>query len=246
MNKSGKISGIIFIILIVALAAGSGYLFLQWQQEKQRADTLEAKVFSLETEKKELDARYKTTVIKLEELDSQLKDKDLQVKALENNLRNAEELRIKAIEDVNSIRQQMIETENARKELEINLDQTKEELDSLKSKMNVIHESSKIDTQDQMFSSADNVDLDKIVVSPNESQKIKDARVLVVNKEYDFVVLNLGKYDNIVVGDIVQVIRDNSIIGSLEVEEVRETMSVARFSTEGLKDQIKEGDLLAL
>lgn len=246
MNRSGKITGIIFIILILALVAGGGYLYLQWQQEKQRADTLQAEVLSLETEKKELDAKYKTTVIKLGELQAQLQDKDSQVKALENNLRNAEELRMKAIEDVNSVRQQMAETENAKKELETQLDQTKEELDSLKSKMNVIHESSKVDSSTQVFSSADNVDLEKIVVSPNENLQTKDARVLVVNKEYDFVVLNLGKHDEITVGDTVQVIRDNSIIGSLEVEEVRETMSVARFSTEGLKEQIKEGDLLAL
>ncbi|MDP8260650.1 MAG: hypothetical protein P9L96_06640 [Candidatus Gygaella obscura] len=246
MNKSGKITGIIFILLIVILVSAAGYLFFQWQQEKQRGDALQVKVLSLETEKKALVSKYRITLVKLEELDVQLKEKDLKAQALEENLRSAEELRKKAIEDVNAIHQQMAEAEKAKKELEIQLNQTKEELDSLKSKMNVIHESSKVETQEQIYSSAEDVDLEKIVVSSNESLQAKDARVLVVNKEYDFVVLNLGKHDDIAIGDIVQVIRGDAIIGSLEVEEVRETMSVARFSTEGLKEQIKEGDLLAL
>jgi len=70
-----------------------------------------------------------------------------------------------------------------------------------------------------------------------------EGKVTVVNKEYNFAVINLGQKDGINIGDQFSVYRDGKVIGEVKVEKVHELMSAAGFKTE-LKDKIKENDLV--
>ncbi|OGX50604.1 MAG: hypothetical protein A3G37_03175 [Omnitrophica WOR_2 bacterium RIFCSPLOWO2_12_FULL_46_30] len=69
-----------------------------------------------------------------------------------------------------------------------------------------------------------------------------EGKVLVVNKEYDFVVVNIGQKDNLTIGDSLEVSRKEKKLGELKVEEVRDTMSVAIPVEPNLVKQIKEND----
>lgn len=71
---------------------------------------------------------------------------------------------------------------------------------------------------------------------------ILEGKVLVVNKEYDFVVVNIGQKDNLAIGDTLDVLRKEKKLGELKVEEVRDTMSVAIPLEPKLIKQIKEDD----
>ncbi|MDP2927533.1 MAG: hypothetical protein Q8N80_01880, partial [Candidatus Omnitrophota bacterium] len=68
-----------------------------------------------------------------------------------------------------------------------------------------------------------------------------EGKVMIVNKEFNFVVINLGSKDNVSVGDEFLVFRAGKPIGDLKVEKVHEAMSAAGFAAE-LKDLIKEND----
>ncbi|MDD5409150.1 MAG: hypothetical protein PHC71_03560 [Candidatus Omnitrophica bacterium] len=68
-----------------------------------------------------------------------------------------------------------------------------------------------------------------------------EGKVTVVNKEYDFVVINLGEKDGVSKGDQFSIYREGKIIGDIKVEKVHESMSAAGFAAE-LKDVIKEND----
>ena len=74
--------------------------------------------------------------------------------------------------------------------------------------------------------------------------KSLEGKIVVVNKENNFVVLNLGSKDGVSVGDEFSVSRAGKTIGSVKVEKVHETMSAAGFATE-LKDIISENDKVA-
>jgi hypothetical protein len=98
-----------------------------------------------------------------------------------------------------------------------------------------------------------NVELGTIVVSPETaavsgSTKAPTAKlegkVLVVNKDYNFIVINLGNKDGIAIGNIFSVLRNNKNIGEVKVEKVHESMAAAGFVTDGLKDKVAEGDLV--
>ena len=69
----------------------------------------------------------------------------------------------------------------------------------------------------------------------------QEGKVMIVNKEFNFVVINLGSKDKVSVGDEFLVSRSGKPIGNLKVEKVHEFMSAAGFAVE-LKDLIKEND----
>ena len=68
-----------------------------------------------------------------------------------------------------------------------------------------------------------------------------EGKVMIVNKEFNFVVINLGSKDKVALGDEFIVSRAGKTIGEIKVEKVHEFMSAAGFATE-LKDLIKEND----
>lgn len=73
------------------------------------------------------------------------------------------------------------------------------------------------------------------------SAKGLEGNVMIVNKEFNFAVINLGSKDKVNVGDEFLVSRAGKPIGELKVEKVHEFMSAAGFNAQ-LKDVIKEND----
>jgi len=72
---------------------------------------------------------------------------------------------------------------------------------------------------------------------------ILEGKVMIVNKEFNFAVINLGSKDKIEAGDEFRVSREGKYIGDLKVEKVHESMSAAGFLPE-LKELIQENDKL--
>lgn len=69
-----------------------------------------------------------------------------------------------------------------------------------------------------------------------------EAKVLVVNKDYNFVVINLGSKDGIAVGNVFSLYHANKYIGDVKVEKVHDSMAAAGFISNNIKEQISEGD----
>ncbi len=69
-----------------------------------------------------------------------------------------------------------------------------------------------------------------------------EGKVLVINKEYNFVVINLGSKEGVKVDDVFSVLQSGNSIGDVKVEKVHETMAAAGFVDENMKDKVKEGD----
>ncbi|MEK6568292.1 MAG: hypothetical protein AABZ27_06125, partial [Candidatus Omnitrophota bacterium] len=73
-----------------------------------------------------------------------------------------------------------------------------------------------------------------------------EGKVLVVNKEYDFIVVNLGQKENVGIGQTIEIFRKDKKLGQAKVEEVRDTMSVATPVTKDMIKQVKEDDRVVL
>ena len=83
--------------------------------------------------------------------------------------------------------------------------------------------------------------LEKKVEAPQG--KSLEGKIVVVNKEYNFAVINLGSKDGVSLQDEFYVTRSGKVIGNLKVEKVHESMSAAGFDPES-KDNIKENDVV--
>lgn len=74
--------------------------------------------------------------------------------------------------------------------------------------------------------------------------QITDGKVLIVNKEYNFAVINRGSKDGISVGTEFAIYHNNKFIGDIRVEQIHEAMAAAGFLTPELRDKIREGDVV--
>ncbi len=78
------------------------------------------------------------------------------------------------------------------------------------------------------------------------SQGALEGKVLVVNKDYNFAVINLGSKDGVEVGAVFSVYRDATYLGDIKVEKVHESMSAAGFASLEVKSAVTEGDRAVL
>ena len=105
------------------------------------------------------------------------------------------------------------------------------------------------------LSSKPTVELDKVVVSGEPQPRLRetssmaghaappsDGQVVVINREYDFIVMNLGRNHGLSIGQEFQVVRDSQVLGRVKVEKVYDELSAAAILPESQKDIIREGD----
>ena len=72
----------------------------------------------------------------------------------------------------------------------------------------------------------------------------QDGQVVVINREYDFIVMNLGKNHGLTVGQEFKIVRDNEVLGRVRVEKVYDELSAAALLPNSKKNSIREGDLV--
>ncbi|MCK4994813.1 MAG: hypothetical protein KAS13_07210 [Candidatus Omnitrophica bacterium] len=73
-----------------------------------------------------------------------------------------------------------------------------------------------------------------------------EGQVLVVNKEFAFVVINVGEKDGIKNSEVLDVYRGAELLGKVQVERIYDTMSSAIILPKVTKKEIKEGDSVKL
>jgi prefoldin subunit 5 len=97
------------------------------------------------------------------------------------------------------------------------------------------------------------VELDKVVVNSMESLSAdkavtpasgREGQVIVVNREYDFIVMNLGKNNGLEIGQQFQIVRGEEVLGWVKVEKVYDELAAAAILPQSNKEQIREGDVV--
>ena len=267
MADKGKGPVIILFILLLAAIAAAAVGFLGLQKEKQINQELSEKISQLEVKKREADKQITDLRGKIEELKLQrdqqqakLQENETKLISIKDELETEKRAKEDAFSQAEGAKGELGSLRTVKANLETELKTTKETLSNLQGKLATLEKSKEALSQKPKESEvkAQDVQLEKIVVTPSSvsgtSQATAQAttslpplqgKVLVVNKEYDFVVVNLGQKDNISVSDILEVFRNNKKICEMKVEEVRDTMSVATPAAKESIRQIKEDDKVA-
>lgn len=74
------------------------------------------------------------------------------------------------------------------------------------------------------------------------SSSSSDGEIVVVNREYDFIVMNIGKNHGLSIGQEFQILRGNQVLGKAKVEKVYDELSAAAIMPDSQKNNIREGD----
>ncbi|MCM8789675.1 MAG: hypothetical protein NC916_01450 [Candidatus Omnitrophica bacterium] len=180
----------------------------------------------------------------IEQLKTELEnEKELRVN-LENKLKQSEEDAAKINEQLNQLVAQKSQLEAKLKDLEAKNAQAQVELgkivvgQSLEPAVEaevVEQQSPKQETPPKQETSAKQR---KIKIKSN----LKEGKVLVVNRDYKFVVINLGSKDKVSIGDIYSIYHENNYLGDVKVEKVHESMAAAGFMSEDIVDKVSEED----
>jgi len=88
----------------------------------------------------------------------------------------------------------------------------------------------------------DAVRMEPTVVQSRRIRLNNDAKILDINKEYDFVVINAGSDNGLIEGDSLNVMRGKKYLGRIVVERVETDVGVARPLYKSLRDIVKRGD----
>lgn len=144
------------------------------------------------------------------------------------------------------LEKKLADSEGVLKEMESRVAEMENQLKGLESQKSELEK--KVKNYESKFG---DVALGTIVVNPETKAKKPAAakvegRVLVVNKDYNFAVINLGSKDKLAAGSVFTVFHNNKSIGEVKVEKVHEAMSAAGFGSDAVKEKIAEGDRVEL
>ncbi len=194
-------------------------LLQEFDEVKIVKSDLEIKLSALEAQAKMLSDDYEKEKSQNENLNSEISKKDSEISGIKSQLHSV------AIEKDNL--QSLLDEEKAK------YDELKERVDTLVAVKNELEKKVK-DIVDKQ-----GVELERIVV---KQEGELEGKVLVVNKEYNFIVTDVGLNDQIALGDILTVFRDGKYVGEGQVEKIYDTMSAATIAKETKPGAIQVND----
>lgn len=162
--------------------------------------------------------------------------------------------------EVGRLTQDLSQARSDARSVSAQLAQIQSERESLKRQLGEL-ERSKGDLESQVaeLTTRPTVELEKVLVKNDEPAAVDavssmgdapassdaspaNGQVVVVNREYDFIVMNLGKNQGLSVGQEFQITRDSQVLGTVKVEKVYDELSAAAILPDSQKQSIREGD----
>jgi hypothetical protein len=254
------------IIITLVLAAGGFYLF---QKEKLRTQELEVRIEDLNKKQAAAENELQNSKRQITQFQLKLDESKGQIQSLSADLELQKKDSQESQARLEQVKIDLAEQKQLRQDLEKKLGIAQDEIrramvqiKDMDSQKGLLEAKVK-----ELESKSQEVELGKIVVTPDGSsmQQGKDeyapaspvektpkgtqilglqGKVLVVNKEYSFAVINLGAKDGVDVADEFSIFHDNKYLGEVKIEKVHDSMAAAGFLDSGMKDKVSEGDLV--
>lgn len=237
------------LVILLALAAG-GFFYTQLKQEQEKIDLLREEIDGVALERDAIISKLKQINTDKELLDQQLQESSYEVQTHqselleERSIYEKEEKQLVAVKDkASTLSSELSELTKQESSLTSDLNQVKREYDSLLAKLQSLRDekNSLEDKVKTRISPKEGVELKKIVVriSPPVQGKIIE-----VNREFDFAVINLGERDDMQEGDIIGIYRNNSLIAKAVLENTYKEMSSITVFSEWSDANLYNGDIV--
>jgi len=185
--------------------------------EMQLAD-LKGKVTSLQDKAEKLAAQIADERKEKEDALAKLSDKDREIEEVKTNWESEKTSRSALQEQFDKLQKESAAIQDQLKNLQATNQGLSKQIEDLQAKKEV--------------------ELDKIVVKPGVEA---EGKVLVVNKEFNFIVVAAGNNKGITPGVTFGVYRAGKLVAKAQVEKVYETMSAANILPDS--GDIREGDI---
>lgn len=260
--QRGKIAVILLSVLIVISLSLAGGVFYLLQQERKHSVSLQEELddvkAKLSIKESELD-KYRSAAVSLE---SKLKQANNSIGQISADLQQEKYAKQQAFYEIEQLKSDLEQQRNIRSDLEKKFNQAQSEMQKLQSQFkDLTDKKAELETKlKELDAKARGIELGTIVVSnegaagrvpagkgmfreqPGKAATSLEGKVLVLNKDYNFVVINLGGKDAVKIGDTFSVYHGDKYLGDVKVEKVHDAMSAAGFVSADLKGKVSEGD----
>jgi len=274
MRNNGKVPAVVLIVLfIISLSLAGGAAFLL-KKEKAKSQALQEELDDVSAKVKILEGKLDDSKQTAAQLDTQLRDTKTQTEFLSEELKKEKKLSQDTLMELQQVKISLEQQKKLKADTEQKLTQSQADLKKFQAQLKTL-EGKKVELENKIKqmeeAKSEKVELGTIVVEQQEeapalpqsaktpaTTKITPAKakpsgssalegkVLVVNKDYNFVVINLGSRDGVNTNDLFSIYRKNKYIGDIKVEKVHDSMSAANFTSADIKDKVQEGDKVAL
>jgi len=263
-GRAGKMLVPLLGVLAVLAMIGVGAVAYLLQQEREKREATERDLNIALAEKEDLKAQFEELQQSSSRIEEELSRVRKDFTAAQGELAKAVEARdalSRSVEDreqeIARVTKDLAQAQGESKQAAGQLSELQAERDTMKRQMADL-EKAKGDLESKVLelSNRPTVELDKVMVS-GESGAMdagmplsvsattgKQGEVVVINREYDFVVMNLGKNHGLTVGQEFQILRGSEVLGRVKVEKIYDELSAAAILPDSQKDAIKEGDLV--
>lgn len=257
-----------FLAVLAMGVAAFGIVMLQQEKDKRIAKERELKLAVAENE--ELKARANELEQAKAAVEDQLAKANKDVSQAKQDLVKAVEARdalTKSVEDreqeIKRLAKDLEQAQTQQKQAVSQLSDLQTERDSIKKQLTDL-ESAKSALESKLAEATGRptVELDRVVVggqpggdsasasmAPSQAAGSSAApasgtngQVVVINREYDFIVMNMGRNHGLAIGQQFKIVRGSEVLGTVKVEKVYDELSAAAILPDSKKDSIKEGD----
>jgi len=245
-GDANKNTNPVFLGVIVLLAIATLFLFIAKNNLAAKNKELETQLNAAVAAKATIEQQLTETTAVKNDLEKKIDEMKKAADELTAQIDQEKRLKETALAQVD---QQTQELNTAKKSLEAERqekatlkDQLQKQLDALTAQLEEAKAAKEsIEKKLKQTLARKGIKLEKIVVKPETGEVVAEGQVLVVNKEFDFVVINLGENDGLKVGSKLQVFKDDQLLGTVEVEKIYGNMSASTIMPDAKKDLIKEG-----
>lgn len=245
MNKSGKATTIILVIISVLLLSLLAISLFFFKDENEKRKTAESQLVQVRASQAKLDSDLKDAKKQIALFEEKGKESDKKINDLMDELELQKGIR-EQMKTENATLKESLGKENEDKEnISKALVTAQEKLTALEEKLKGAEtqrgelEGKIKEMEQQATQEGESVQLDRIVVTPGEAPQ---GRIVSVNKENNFVIFNLGHEYGITQDMLVSVFQGDKYIGDLKVNRVQAGMSVADFVAPLTSKQVKKDD----
>lgn len=269
MTQRANVAVIILIVLIIISLSLAGGMFYLFNAERQKSMSLQQELEKTLAGKKSVESKLKDTQTRVDILEKGVKDAEKQIESLNKDLKQEIAAKKEAQGQADILKSDLEKQKALYADLNRKLTDAKTESQRMQAQVTELNTKKgdleskvkELQSKSQELEEAlGHVQLGNIVVTPEAVPSASSAapaaakqtvsppaggregKTLVVNREYNFVVINLGSKDGVAVGDVFSVYHGNKYAGDVKVEQIHDAMSAAGFLSGDIKGKVTEGD----
>lgn len=266
MSDKAKSPIILLIVLIVLSLALAGGVFFMLQKERAKNVSLQEELDDVKMKHKVSEAKLEESKKTISGLEMKVQETKIQIDKINNELAQEKASKEDALNQIAQLKGELEQQKTLKTDLEKKLGQAQKDTDKVQAQLKELSskktelEKKIKDLEAQAKAAQDTgVELGRVIVTPETASALpsqpagktaaakpakaaSEGKVLVINKDYNFAVIDLGAKDGVELGNTFTVYHNNKNIGEVKVEKVHDSMAAAGFVNADIKEKINEGD----